>query len=106
MERTDSTAAMASLATYDDEGHSSDEEMEYKKAPSSIDNISDDEAETNNSRPPSTKPVVDDENSVASSADLGDISTMKTDVPVKRKRRFNPNLQASFLITISYLSGF
>lgn len=85
MERTDSTAAMASLANYDDEGHSSDEEMEYKKAPSSIDNISDDEAETNNSRPPSTKPVVDDENSVASSADLGDISTMKTDVPVTRK---------------------
>lgn len=84
MERTDSTAAMASLANYIDEGHSSDEEINYKKAPSSIDNISDDEAETNTSRPPSTKPVVDDENSVSSGADLTDIPS-KTDIPIKRK---------------------
>lgn len=84
MERTDSTAAMASLANYIDEGHSSDEEINYKKAPSSVDNISDDEAETNTSRPPSTKPVVDDENSVSSGADLTDIPS-KTDIPIKRK---------------------
>lgn len=65
MERTDSTAAMASLASYDDK---SDDDVPNQ---GSVDNISDDEHDDPGSRP-SSRPVLaletEEENSKQSTA--------------------------------------
>lgn len=90
MERTDSSAAIASLAMYDD--RSDDEEAENK---GSVDNISDDEGE--HSRPPS-RPVQDleDENSKSSVA-----TSVETKQKPKLEKKCNSNV---FVVIFRYLS--
>ena len=71
MERTDSSAAMAILASYADPSDSEDEEA----GKSAVDNISDEEAETRTPTPVSNivaapKPVLDPDNDSRSSIDV------------------------------------
>jgi len=91
MERTDSSAAIAYLAMYDD--RSDDEEAENK---GTVDNISDDE-EGDHSRPPS-QPVQDleDENSKSSVA-----TPVETKQKPKLEKKCNSNV---FVVIFRYLS--
>ena len=71
MERTDSSAAMASLASYADPSDSEDDAT----GRSAVDNISDEEADTRTPTPVSntaavSKPIIEPDNDSRSSIDL------------------------------------
>ena len=92
MERTDSSAAMAILASYADPSDSEDEEA----GKSAVDNISDEEADTRTPTPVSNivaapKPVLEPDNDSRSSIDV-------TEQTKSRKKKSKPPLLCLLLL--------